>query len=81
MKGVTAQTGIQTMSVRMSVVLPEDLFQTVKTLSHHYKSWSAFVETALRRFINQIRREEQHQANIFIEESHDEKKFIPYRSH
>lgn len=58
------------MSVKMSVVLPEDLFQTVKTLSHQYKSRSAFVETALRRFINQIRREEQHQRDLELINRH-----------
>jgi metal-responsive CopG/Arc/MetJ family transcriptional regulator len=58
------------MSVRMSVVLPDDLVQTVKILSHQYKSQSVFVETALRRFISQIRREEQHQRDIEIINRH-----------
>lgn len=61
------------MSVRMSVVLPDDLVQTVKTLSHQYKSPSAFVETALRRFISQIRREEQHQRDLEIINRHAER--------
>lgn len=52
------------MSVRMSVVLPDELVHTVKILSHQYKSQSVFVETALRRFIRQIRREEQHQQDL-----------------
>ena len=58
------------MSVRMSVVLPDDLVQTVKLLSHQYKSQSVFVETALRRFISQIRREEQHQRDLEIINRH-----------
>lgn len=58
------------MNVRMSVMLPEDLFQTVKTLSHHYKNQSAFVETALRQFIKQIQREEQQKRDIEIINRH-----------
>jgi metal-responsive CopG/Arc/MetJ family transcriptional regulator len=58
------------MSTRMSVVLPDDLAQTVKILSHQYKSQSDFVETALRRFIRQIRREEQQQRDLEIINRH-----------
>lgn len=54
------------MSVRMSVVLPDDLVQTVTILSHQYKSRSALVEMALRRFISHLRREEQQQRDIEI---------------
>jgi len=54
------------MSVKMSVVLPDELVHTVKILSHQYKSQSVFVETALRRFIRQIQREEQQQRDLEI---------------
>ena len=60
------------MSVRMSVILPDDVFLTVKTLSRQYKSQSQFVEIAIRRFINHIRREEQHQRDIEIINRHAE---------
>ena len=66
----TRQAGRRGMSVRMSVSLPDDLAQTIKILSHHYKSQSVFVETALRRFISQIRREEQQQRDIEIINRH-----------
>lgn len=58
------------MSVRMSIVLPDDLVQTVKILSHQYKSQSVFVEMALRRFIGQIRRAEQQQRDLEIINRH-----------
>ncbi len=54
----------------MSVVLPDDLFQTVKTLSLQYKSRSQFVEIAIRRFIAQMKREELHQRDIEIINRH-----------
>ena len=58
------------MSVKVSVVLPDDVFQAVNTLSQQYKSRSQFIETAIRRFITQIRREEQHQRDIEIINRH-----------
>lgn len=54
------------MSVKVSVVLSDDVFQSVKILSQQYKSQSQFIETAIRRFVAQIQREEQHQRDLEI---------------
>ena len=54
------------MRVKTSVILPHDLLQTVNNLSEQYKSRSQFVETALRFFIAQMKKEEQHAKDIEI---------------
>ena len=54
------------MSVRMSVVLPEDLAEIVNTLSQYYKNRSQFIEKAIRQFIVHLKREEQHQRDLEI---------------
>ena len=54
------------MKVKTSVILPHDLLQTVNDLSEQYKSRSQFVETALRFFIPQMKKEEQHARDIEI---------------
>ena len=54
------------MSVKVSVVLSDDVFQAVNTLSQQYKSRSQVIETAIRRFVAQSQREEQHQRDLEI---------------
>jgi metal-responsive CopG/Arc/MetJ family transcriptional regulator len=54
------------MRVKISVILPNDLLQTVNSLSKKYQSRSQFIEAALRYFIAQIKREEQHARDIEI---------------
>lgn len=54
------------MRVKTSVILPHDLLQTVNSLSEQYKSRSQFVETALRFFIAQLKKEEQQARDIEI---------------
>jgi metal-responsive CopG/Arc/MetJ family transcriptional regulator len=54
------------MSVKVSVILSDDVFESVKILSQQYKSQSQFIETAIRRFVAQIQREEQHQRDLEI---------------
>ena len=54
------------MRVKTSVILPHDLLQTVNNLSKQCQSRSQFIETALRFFIAQIKREEQHARDIEI---------------
>ncbi len=49
-----------------SGILPYDLLQTVNSLSRQYQSRSQFIETALRFFIAQIKREEQHTRDLKI---------------
>ena len=54
------------MRIKTSVTLPHDLLQTVNRLSKQYQSRSQFIETALRFFIAQIKKEEQHTRDIKI---------------
>lgn len=68
------------MSVKLSVVLPEDLVETMNDLSKPYKSRSQFIERAIKQFIANIKREEQNHRDLELinrnakrlnEETHD----------
>jgi len=58
------------MSVTVSIVSPDDVAQMVSTLSEPYTSQSDFIETAIRRFITHLRREEQHRQDMEIINRH-----------
>ncbi|MBD3305940.1 hypothetical protein GF339_06135 [candidate division KSB3 bacterium] len=54
------------MKVKTSIVLPQDLLQQVDHYAAPYKNRSVFVEQALRTFIAQLVRQEQHQRDRAI---------------
>jgi metal-responsive CopG/Arc/MetJ family transcriptional regulator len=58
------------MSVKVSIVLSDDVFQVINTFAQTDKSRSQFIETALRQFIAKIQRDEQQQRDIDIINRH-----------
>ena len=54
------------MKVKTSVLLPQELLHTVDQYAGQYKSRSQFIEQALRVFLAQLMRHEQHQRDLDI---------------
>lgn len=51
---------------KTSVTLPEDLLQDVNEMSQEYQSRSHFIETVLRTFVTQRKREERDARDLAI---------------
>ncbi len=52
------------MSVKLSIVLPDDLVEAMNAFSKPYKSRSQFIEKALKQFIANLKREEQNRRDL-----------------
>ena len=61
------------MSVKMSIVLPDELVESMNAFAKPYKSRSQFIEKAVKLFIAKLKREEQNRRDLELINRHAER--------